>query len=416
MNKIQSYYTSDKFQPYLPYDVSQRHFRLRTEDGLWIKIPKRIKTKEDLVEQILKFNGEIIYIGTATWLNPTRLGPKTQYRSIADRTLLNHRVVFDIDAEALTLDHLDHCRQTTIKLLDYMSSKERYELEFITFTGLKGFGLSYHDHQLTLPLDPRKRISYIEKERREFINSMPEELKIDDCVYDITRVTKLPGSLHHTGLVCTRLTRADLSQNIEKLLNSIYCINKWPVRLYKPMIAHRRAKDKVGKERTGLISTNNLYLAHYISNKVAGVKKRFIPFFVYYPAQNYEKHLRFVQREYSLGPIYIFDLDNKIYAISLRSFHPERLNKILNRSLSVTRWEFAKFHRLYMRIGQLRFRTGLEGKPPRYIKTLDGEIKEYRSFPHMEFLKTFNINIPDGNFHGSKKLYISQCLKKYKIR
>lgn len=416
LNTVLDYYQSTKFNPVLPSDTAQRHFRLRTIYGEWVKINKRIKTKEDLVEEIIKFHGECIYISTTTWANPSRLGPKS-IGSIAYRLMLNQRVVFDIDADVLSLDHLDNTRLTTIKVLEYMDSMERYELEHITFTGLKGFCPSYYDHGLELPAHPRHRIGYIEERRKRFIADLPEDIKIDPCVYDATRIVKLPGSLHTSGLVCTLITRKQLNQPIESLINSIHSINNIrPVRLYqKPMIVPVEPKTEASAESSGLISPSKYYLASYITNKVPGIKDRYVLILSYSKIQNYEGHIRFLQRKFEIGPVFLFDLDNKIYAISLRTFQAGRLKKIVSNSLAMNRWEFGKFHRMYMRIGKLNFGSVFAGSAPQYLKTLSSESSEYLSLPHAEFVQVLGAEVPKGKFHGVRRLYMSQCLKKLKI-
>tara|TARA_Y100000310_G_scaffold341019_1_gene438808 strand:+ start:8803 stop:10074 length:1272 start_codon:yes stop_codon:yes gene_type:complete len=365
--EIFKYYTSDKFKPVMPELPNFRHYRFKLSNGGWRKVPDKIKTSDDLKKWIVKLGGTDIYYSTSRWLNPHRISSKggsgTYY--IADNLLLGNDLVFDIDAEEpITLKGLNEAKKSASNIYQAMKKEKRYEFQYFAFTGYKGFRLSYKDTK-ELPKHPRKRFDCIENDRKDFIESLYTNIKKTGyyktkmfCDRKITVnpmcVVRVLGTAHSkTGYISTTLPRTSLRKPVKVILNHIPYIGK-----KRPVIPLRKMKrgdvnasqprlEHMGEVVSGL-ATSPTY-KYYITNKVLGIRKGFVPFFIYQKSQKYINQLKRLQEKYKLGNVHIYDFDDakQVVAISLKTMQRRQLQKVLNESTSRTKHDFKKHRRIF---------------------------------------------------------------------
>lgn len=374
--EIYQYYLSDSFNPTLPGDTKFRHFRFKLANKSWKKVPQKIQTKENLIKWIAKLGGCDLYYSLSKWLNPHKVSRKGGSGTyvIADNLLLGSDLIFDIDAEEpITQKTLELARKSTWNI--YSALKEhpdKYELEYCAFTGYKGFRLAYKDKTMILPEDARKRIPFADKNRKIFIDGILKELEenrsskqyykikagFDEKITrNIMCVVRILGSVHSTtGFISTKIPVSTLRKSIPKILNDIPYIGK-----ERPVIPKREMKqgddDKssprprlstLAEDVSGLASLPHpITHKYFFTNRVLGVKKGFVPIFIYQKNQTYyKKEIARLQKKYKLGNLYVFKTEENTVVLSLKTMQRRQLQKILNRSSSKTKYDFLKYKRV----------------------------------------------------------------------
>lgn len=377
--EIFSYYLSDEFKPELPGVMRFRHFRIRDAEGGWRKIPSKIHTKEDLVKWIIKRGALDVYYSTSKWYNPHLVSKKGEFGSqmVADNLLLDNDLVFDIDAEEpITIESLEKAKLTTKIIHQIMKQFEsRYKLEYLSWTGCKGFRLSYEDTQLSLPEHPLHRLEYLDQERKLFIERLLLEIEekspatqkralgqnLDKKItLNPLCVVRLLGTVHSsTGFISTRIPVSRLNRSIEFILSQIPYVGK-----ARPVIPHEREMTKDGGRSTPRpqLEHRGMHVSgltcpplfppdkkYFMTNKVLGIKRGFIPFFTYQKNQKYyQKELERLQEKHQLGHIYIYDDGEKYCCIALKVMQRRQLQKVLNESSSKAKYDFNKYHRIFV--------------------------------------------------------------------
>lgn len=207
-------------------DKSSRHqFRWRLLNERWITTGRQISNESSL-RKLFKHNApRDIYIGTSAWLNPVDL-PRLKDTDIASPILIDHLVVFDIDFRPFCYRRLERARQVTHDLLNWLDDNENLELQYISYSGGKGFHLVLQDNDRSLfgiP-DPREREQKVRESRQSLLNRVLEAgFPVDQTVTgDTRRIIRLPGSLHGTtGWCCTRISKEKLALPLKKWKNTI---------------------------------------------------------------------------------------------------------------------------------------------------------------------------------------------------
>lgn len=240
-------------------------------------------------------------------------------------------------------------------------------------TGYKGFRLAYQDTNLKLPQDPRKRIEFVENERKAFIQELFkkwEESESNPQIYKIKPffdekittnalcVVRVLGTAHSTtGYISTKIPVDQLRWKVEKILDNIPHVGS-----RRPVIPKREMKptgdnNKSPRPRLDVLADDVSGLAslpptpkeqeYYLTNKVLGVRKCFIPIFIYPNNQKrIKKELKKLQEKHKLGNMNIFEYEDNIIAISLKVMQKKNLQKVLNESTSKTKHDFRKHHRI----------------------------------------------------------------------
>jgi hypothetical protein len=374
--EIFEFYNSEDFKPELPEDVSRRHFRFKLANKYWKKVRETIRDKDDLIRNIFKLGGCDLYYSTSKWMNPTKISTKggSGTYMVADNLLLGNDLVFDIDAEEpITQKGLDLARKSANNLYLLMKAHPEYKFQYFAFTGYKGFRLAYKD-TTELPADSRYRIDNVEKNRKVFIDVLLNEFKEKRSLANMYKlepffdkkitvnamcVVRILGTVHSTtGYISTKLPLSYMRKPIKEVLDYVPYVGK-----KRPGIPKREMTEEVGDDvsspcprlliseddATGLASLP--YISdhtYFITNKVLGIKRGFIPIFIYQKNQEYyRKELLKLQKKYKLGDLYVFDHDGDKVAISLKTCQRRRLQRILNDSSSKTKRDFMKHRRIF---------------------------------------------------------------------
>jgi DNA primase catalytic subunit len=355
-----------------------RHFRFKQMNGkTWRKVPERIKTKGELQKWILKLGGVDLYYSTSAWLNPQKVSTKGDSGTyiVSDNLILWNDLVFDIDAkEPIKERGLDLARKSTWNLYQGMKKYEdRFEFKYCAFTGYKGFRLVYQDKQ-TMPENARARLDYIENNRKIFIVKLLKDIKSaskktklyfyklepffdEKITINPLCVIRVLGSVHSsTGFISTKIKPDLLRKPIKELIKHIPHICK-----RRPGISVKREmtpSDRYpcprllnhAKDVSGLASLQFLFkeYRYYLTNKVLGIKKGFIPIFIYQDNQKYyKKEVISLQNKYNLGPIFIFESYNTKVIFALKTMQRKQLLKVLNTSSSKSKNDFKKHKRIF---------------------------------------------------------------------
>lgn len=378
INEIHQYYVSQEFNPTLPDDARMRHYRFKLADKSWRKAKRIIKNKEELIISIVKLGGCDIYYSQAKWARPHIISTKESSGTyiVADNLLLGSDFIIDIDAkEPITLEGLDLARKSANNLYEAMKKhSDKYEFLYFANTGYKGFRLAYKD-KTQLPKSSRKRIDFVEKNRKLFIDNLFKEIhdNINDKKYykintffdremteNILCVFRVLGTVHSTtGFISVKLPTSYLKRNIKTILNHIPCIRK-----KRPGIPEREMTNKgdivssprprledIEKNVSGLASFSPTpkKCRYFFSNRVLGIKRGYIPIFMYQENQTYyKKEIKRLQKKYNLGNIYLFQYKNQKIAISLKTMQRRQLQKVLNDSSSRTKHTFKKYKKIFV--------------------------------------------------------------------
>ena len=388
--QILDFYNSKKFNPYLPEHSNWYHFRVRCTDGIFRRIPVTINSRKKLQRWLIKEKAADVYFSTSLWLDPKKIRYKdlTEGYLVANKLLLGHKLYFDID-EDYSLEGLEKARKTALQVIEYMKEKD-FELDYLCFTGNKGFALCYSAKEDILPANALERIAFIEKNRKFFIKVMPKSIKIDAGVLiDAMRIRRLPGTVHSsTGYICSLLTQEELNKPIKELLNHC-CDFITRERPGIPAMGNDRdplvLKDKK-EDGTGPTSSFN-----FITNEVIGTKT-FVPILKYEENQNWENDIRKLQEQYMLGQMYVLENNDKIYAVSLKAMQPRRLKKVIFASKCSNKKEFDYFGKIFMRFD----------KETSFVKTILSELSGDISKGHKDLFEKWSgedyLNI--GNLAG----------------
>jgi DNA primase catalytic subunit len=400
--EIYRYYASDSFKPVLPYDVSHRHFRFKLADGSWRKCKRVIRSEEELQCSIVKMGGVDIYYSTSRWLMPHRISAKGDSGTyfVANNCLLGNDLTFDIDAPAYTLKGLDLARKSCANILKAMREFPQYEFMGLHFTGRMGFRLIYSYHEFELPEDPRQRLDYLETNRKLFIELFRKLLESrkkeadyysvaplfdDPITYNPMCVIRVPGTVHSgTGFICCEIPRAIIRKPIKTVLNHVPYIGK--ARPGIPTREMTKGSENKGntfrvlglnnmvKDVTGLSSFAPSY-HYFISNKVLGVKRGFVPIFVYPNTSKYwEKEAIQLQEKFKLGSLYVYRNEKNIFVVSVKTMQRRQLQKLLLQSSSRAKYDFKKHNRVLFPLAL------------RYIKKIRGEYTGHLSRGHISYV------------------------------
>ncbi len=198
---------------------SRHQFRWRLPNDRWATLPRQVSNEQTLRKQFAKYAPRDLYIGTSAWLNPVDL-PRLKDIDEPAPILLDHLVVFDIDFRPFCYRRLEQARSVTDGLLTWLDEHEDLTLQYISYSGGKGFHLVLRDNDRTLfgTPEPRLREELVRASRQELLQRVLDAgFDVDTTVTaDTRRIIRLPGSLHGTtGWCCTRISREQLRRPLK---------------------------------------------------------------------------------------------------------------------------------------------------------------------------------------------------------
>jgi len=270
---------------------SRHQFRWRLSNDRWVTLARQISNENSLRKQFSRRVPRDLYIGTSAWLNPVHL-PRLKDENSPSPILLDHLVVFDIDFRPFCYRRLERARRVTHGLLQWLDEHEDLSLQYISYSGGKGFHLVLRDNDRSLfgiP-EPRLREQKVRESRKELLERVLDAgFEVDTTVTaDTRRIIRLPGSLHGTtGWCCTRISREQLSRPLQTWRSTLPRHERAATMKYWPLglgdIARRilsLASLPFQKKKIGKISQakNNgdapKTISMQMSSQVIGTKER----------------------------------------------------------------------------------------------------------------------------------------------
>jgi len=374
---IKEFYHSGEFSPLMPNDYSHRHFRVKTVDKNWVRIPRKIRSQEELIRWINKTGGIDIYYSTSLWSSPEKVRSEKEYlkKPVSDNRLIKNDLVFDIDGEEpITINSLEKARMITNNLYEAMKNYPNYKFRTVEFSGYKGFRLTYKDNN-PLPADTKLRVPYLRAKRECFVeqikNYIITRIKEKDpryyslnTVFDekITTnpfcVIRVLGTAHSTTkFISSEISILDITKPVKEITKNIPFVGSKSFRIPREremtqetrqeLPRSRLSKPEVEQLKDGSTSKplNEEAVKFFYTNKVIGCKNGYVPFLIYQSKQKYLREVKRLQKKYSLGPLTILTQDNKIYVVSVKLMQYEQLVNLLLETKCINKSSYAKHKR-----------------------------------------------------------------------
>ncbi len=203
------------------HSLKFRHIRYVNKKGKFIKVKRKFNSYYELIS-FLKGNYLDAYYSTSLWLNPQKLGPRIKEKKY-EEIFLGKDLVFDIDFKEYDfIKNIDLAKKETIKLIE-IGKKRGWKLNYIAFSGSKGFHISYKNIIKKRIPDPYEREEYTKEVMEKIAEKISKEVNIDKGITkDTRRIIRIPGTYNSkTGYKCTILNEMDLKMETKKLLKSI---------------------------------------------------------------------------------------------------------------------------------------------------------------------------------------------------
>lgn len=266
---------------------------------------------------------------------------------------------------------------------------------------------------------PVQRIDNTSEKRKVYIVDKLKEINIDKPVTtNVMGIRRLPGTIHSkTGFLCSLILPENLHYNIKQILNNCPYVTK---RL--PGIPDlREMTDTTLLESTEIVNPSGvrcgfkdttIFKERCMTNNVMGAKNLFVPLFEYDPKFDFVNDLERLQRKYNIGPIYLYRHYSKyhdtVYALGIKTFQKQRLDKIYNQSKSNNTTAFKRFARVFLSFplseGAFNFIGYLYQEPK-------GTISKGHLLFNSKFYMLDNYAVC-GKIIGSKKLKVMEVSKK----
>ena len=403
VKNLDKYYSKCKL--WLPKNPNWRIWKVRVDDGTKkgkiIKIKDNIRDKATLRKWLKRMSPMDVYYSSGCFLDPTKVkGNKTP------SYLLFRDIPFDLDAEKpYGVNELDVVRKSTIKLIKAIKQKLNKKPMAIIFTGGKGFQVVYEfktkDEDALMEFSTFKGVD-------------------TEITTDKFRVIRCPLTVNKRGKVAIFLTEKDLNRGMPYILNKSKTIHS-PLDLAdragrrKPMTSTptqnlMRGSSESAQTEPPLTDSTR---AIYITNEVNGTK-RYIPILKYnYREINPKKEMQKLSDKYGLNEWFLIKTNGSVICVSLVALDKRRLSKILNSTNSITKDEFKKLSKIFMRVSA--YEGGGDVPTPLgvvYLKTNKSKNFLY-SKPHADMLKYFNfVSNPFVKYIGHEKPIIMEVSKR----
>jgi len=202
------------------------------------------------------------------------------------------------------------------------------------------------------------------------------------------------GSINpNNHLISSPITEAQLQKPMKQLFAEIPKLDngKGP-----RMFPEREAMTKIRPPTSDLGALSYeapaqhfIYEQTFMTNKVPGLRDRYILILRYdNKDMNWiKKKLSWLQKEYNLTEIFIFEDKESAYGVCLKTFQRKRINKIMKRSYADNMREQTRFTRLRMPIGPKISNGKKIAEMPRLVDVLDSDNdKSNISQGHYEFI------------------------------
>lgn len=391
-DELKQYYSEAKL--WLPEHSAQRQFRLRTNEGRFLKVKHKIGTINRLRKVLLRYLPTDVWYTASRWLNPEKIGSKKhkgEGYQIADKYLLGSDLPFDIDTD-FSLEGVHLARKRTLDVIKIIKNPVKY----IVWTGSKGFQTVFEEcSDLGVDIkNIRKREEKLKEKRKVYINKIPIELiskKSDrEVTTDSRRIIRLPLTCRDNGYVSTIITFDQMHLPVFDLVKLFkYYTLKRPGIPYRKMTAEKTPQGdfrlvglkKPKEDRAGLRSPFIISISNEVGN-------RRIVLLRYNKHQKYKADIKKLQKKYKIGEMIVLKNEDDIWGLGILAFDIFRLRKIYQASRSVNKGQFEKYQKTFLRLPTLK------EKPLEVDCLLRGEATELPySVSFHSFLKAFGIDL-----------------------
>lgn len=416
MDAFRQYYFENTVDfSFLP-DAKFRHFRLRLPHGGFLKVPRKIWCGRGLAYYLCRYRPLDVYYSASCWLNPERLGPRG-VGDLLDEFYINSDLVFDIDEKPFSARNIEKSRMNTVAVLDYALARG-FKVKYVCFSGGKGFHVVCEDPWVRDEAKPSDREQAALECRKSLVREMVSEgLVFDEKITaDTRRIIRLPGTVNSsTGYVCTIVAEDYLRDtSASEMLKCMERVNLTAPgsRFSGRDLAFHAIRTMQGGMPVGAGRHPTSYYQSNLSNTVPGLRRQIL--IMSFPAGMGEQELReslsALSRKYSTGDLHVFRGDGHYFAVSLKTFDPPRIVKILRAAGSRTLGQQIKYRQSFMRVGVRKDEEGnLVGGPLRFLFTIgqDG-LKSYASRPHYLFFRGNGVPLPEYPLlHGREEVQIT---------
>ncbi len=185
------------------------------------KVREKIKTKDQLIDYILRNKPAAMYYTPSKFLNPEQLGKRSE-EITQNFFLFSPEFIIDIDIQLLDGNSIQEFMKyahevvnsyiSIIKDIDFntlnfgnaFSGKLSLQFRFVAFSGGKGFHIHYsfpyQGIRGSTPVEKEENTKKVKKQIAEYIASIVQKqgLPLFDIVvsWDTRRIVRLPGTVH----------------------------------------------------------------------------------------------------------------------------------------------------------------------------------------------------------------------------
>lgn len=199
--EIRNYYKTTQNLVLLPNSQFRQY---KFFDGKrWIILKKKIRTVEELREQLIKHAPIEAFWSVSLFLNPERIEFRKQ-SSITDKLFLSSTGFLDFDSRD---GDLEQVKKDVSKAYMFLKGRDYKGLKLV-FSG-RGFHLYFKLNGKTAFGNPEHRMRYYKALKMKLLQNL-EHLDLKTLDYgtsiDIFRISRIIGSLHNNGQVCREVT------------------------------------------------------------------------------------------------------------------------------------------------------------------------------------------------------------------
>ncbi len=350
--ELREYYS--KCVLWLPEKPAQRQFKLVTWEGRFMKLRRRIGTKQALRKVLLRYAPTSVWYSAGRFLSPENVGSieiSTAGYITADSTIVGCDLPFDIDGD-FSIQGLEDARKRTISVINTIKNK----LKYILFTGNKGFQVVYEGKDYIHP-NPKLRDASIRLERKQktyIVDVLNKHInRVDrDVSLNSRTIIRLPNTARQNGFVATLLTLKEVQMNIQYLIPKFGHVT--PTSPVIPLKGKMKQKESerllprryknMGVESLGQAPPPTILA---VSNEIG---TRSVILLKYQERQNYMKDLTKLQKKFCFGPTIVLRRGETIYAVGVVALDKERATRIYKASKSLNKSGYLKYGKAYLRM------------------------------------------------------------------
>ncbi len=207
---------------YLPAFPRFRHIRYVNKWGSFVKVKRRFTSWGSIYSYVYSKNYLDAYYSIGRFLNPHRIESSSKERRF-QTLFLGMDLFFDIDIVESSFDkNIEKARNEAKRLLS-IAKEKGWVLQYIAFSGAKGFHLSFKDVIKEYPALPEEREVYAKETYAEIVESISKHVAIDEKVTkDTRRIVRLPFTYNSkTGLLCRIISEEELNEPMKRLLKRL---------------------------------------------------------------------------------------------------------------------------------------------------------------------------------------------------